>query len=62
MPGPFELLIIATILFMVIGVPIIVLVLVLYLVNRSKPPANDDPRPKESHPEIGPSPPTPHAR
>ena len=51
LPGPFELLTIAAILFMLVGALIIVVVMVLVLVNCSKSSTNDDPRSKESNPE-----------
>ena len=44
MPGPMELLVIAAIFLMLIGVPLLITVLVIYLVKSTKPPGSDDQR------------------
>lgn len=44
MPGPMELLVIAAIFLMLIGVPLLIAVLVIYLVKSTKPPGSDDQR------------------
>ena len=38
MPGPMELLVIAAIFLILIGVPLLIAVLVIYLVKSTKPP------------------------
>ncbi|TWU13543.1 hypothetical protein CA54_23780 [Symmachiella macrocystis] len=42
LPGPMELLIIAAIFLMLIGVPLLIAVLVIYLVKSTKSPEGDD--------------------
>ena len=42
LPGPMELLIIFAIFLTLIGVPLLIAVLVIYLVKSTKPPGGDD--------------------